>query len=239
MGARIGARSCPIRVSLIPERSVRVGLTAAQPGAAARARGAFLLADISGYTGFLQGVAEAHQALIIDAPEAPAAYALMSSLLETIMTSVMPPFRLAKLEGDAVFGIAADADLELRGGAVLACLRACYAAFAARMAEANSVWNCTCGSCARIHDLDLKFVLHHGEYIVQRVAGQEEFLGPDVNVAHRLLKNHAFELLGARPYALLTDAALASLEVSAEGMHPTVETYEHIPPIPVHILPLD
>ena len=215
-----------------------MGPTASQAGAV-RARGTFLLADISGYTGFLQGVGEAHQLLFIDQPEPPAAYALMSTLLETIMASVIPPFRLAKLEGDAVFAVASDAGLTIRGAAVVACLRACYAAFAARLAEANHLWTCTCGSCARIHDLDLKFVLHHGEYIAQRIAGQEEVLGPDVNVAHRLLKNHALDLVGGRPYALLTDAALAALEVSAAGMVPATETYEHIPPISVHVLPLD
>ena len=200
--------------------------------------GALLLADISGYTGFLQGVADAHRDLIIDVDEPPAAYALMSSLLDVMVTSMVPPFRLAKFEGDAVFAVAPDADLALRGSAVLDCLRACYAAFTARLGEANSRWTCTCGSCSRVQALDLKFVLHHGAYVVQRIAGQEELLGPEVNVAHRLLKNHALELVGGRPYALLTDAALAALDVPAEGMVATTETYDNIPPIPAHVLAL-
>lgn len=215
-----------------------VALTVGQSGQAARARGTLLLADISGYTGFLQGVADAHHALIIEADEPPVAYALMSSLLDAMVTAVVPPFRLAKFEGDAIFAVAPDPEFALRGADVLACLRACHGAFTARLAEANSLWTCTCGSCARVHELGLKFVLHHGDYVVQPIAGREELLGPEVNIAHRLLKNHAVDLIGVRPYALLTDAALVALGVSAEGMVATTETYEHVPPIPAHVLPL-
>ncbi len=200
--------------------------------------GALLLADISGYTGFLQGVGEAHQALVLESPEPPPAYSLMSSLIETIMTSVIPPFRLAKLEGDAVFAVAADGQSALRGAALVACLRGCYAAFGAQLATANSMWTCSCDACARIHTLDLKFVLHHGEFITQQIGGQEELLGPAVNVAHRLLKNHALELSAGRPYALITDGALASLDVPTAGMIAATETYDNLPPIAVHVLPL-
>lgn len=213
-----------------------MGLTTDQARVAGRTRGALLLADISGYTGFLQGVGEAHQALILDSPEPPPAYGLMSSLLETIMASIIPPFRLVKLEGDAVFAVAEE--LTLRGPAVVACLEACYGAFGTRLAEANSMWTCTCDACARIHTLDLKFVLHYGEFIAQRIGGQEEVLGPEVNVAHRLLKNHALELTGGRPYALISDAAVAVLGVPAAGMLELTEEYEHLPPIKVHVLPL-
>ncbi len=170
-----------------------MALTVGQSGQAARARGTLLLADISGYTGFLQGVADAHHALILEADEPPVAYALMSSLLDAMVTAVVPPFRLAKFEGDAIFAVAPDPEFALRGADVLACLRACHGAFTARLAEANSLWTCTCGSCARVHELGLKFVLHHGDYVVQPIAGREELLGPEVNIAHRLLKNHAID----------------------------------------------
>jgi Protein of unknown function (DUF2652) len=201
-------------------------------------RGTLLLADISGYTGFLQGVADAHRNLIV-VDDPPAAYSLMSSLLDVVVTAIAPRFQLAKFEGDAVFAVAPDPDLELRGGDVLACLRSCYAAFTTRLGEANSLWTCTCGSCSRVHELGLKFVLHHGSYVVQRIAGREELLGPDVNVAHRLLKNHVRDVIGARPYALLTDAVVRALDVPPAEMVTTTETYEHMPPVRAHILPLD
>ncbi len=176
-----------------------------------RRRGTLLLADISGYTRFLQGVADAHHSLIVEADEPPPAYALMSHLLDTIVVALSPSFRLAKLEGDAVFAVADDQapDGGASGEAVLACLHRCHAAFADQLAAAGSQWTCTCDACARIGELDLKFVVHHGTWVAQRIAGSDELLGPDVNLAHRLLKNHARDVVGPVPYALITDAAVS------------------------------
>jgi hypothetical protein len=196
-------------------------------------RGALLLADISGYTGFLQGVADAHVALIVEAPEPPPAYSLLSHLLDTILESLQPMFRLAKLEGDAVFAVQA-AEVEA-GDGVLERVRVCYTAFSEQLGSAGSMWTCQCDACARIDALDLKFVLHHGGYVIQPVAGQSELLGPEVNVAHRLLKNHARELVGDVPYVLVSDAAAGALGISTAGMAAGEETYEGIPPIPVHV----
>jgi hypothetical protein len=211
-------------------------MTLPSPGTS-RGSGTFLLADISGYTAFLHGVAEAHRALIIDAAEPPPAYALLSTLLDAMVEKVAPRFRLVKFEGDALFAIADDPDAA-HGPAVIDCLRACHAEFDALVANAGSQWTCTCDACARIDALGLKFVLHHGDYVVQRIVGREELAGPDVIVAHRLLKNHARDLVGDRPYALLSDATLAALDVPDEGMLPAVETYDDMPPVPVHVLPL-
>ena len=209
----------------------------AVPFATSREEGALLLADISGYTSFLQGVADAHRALIIESPKPPAAYEVVSSLLEVMVEAITPTFRLAKLEGDAVFAIADDRQMP-HGPSVMACLRGCYAAFRTHLEEAKSVWTCTCDGCSRLAFLDLKFILHHGEYVVHRVAGTEDVMGPQVNIAHRLLKNHARDLVGDRPYALLSEAAIEALQVPHEGWQATVEQYDDTPDIPVRILAL-
>lgn len=201
-----------------------------------RRRGALLLADISGYTGFLQGVADAHRDLIIEADEPPPAYALLSHLLDTMVSSIVPPFRLAKLEGDAIFAV--EDEPMPHGEAVIECLRACYTAFRERLGAAGSQWTCACAACARIGDLDLKFVLHYGGYVAQSIAGHEELLGPEVNVVHRLLKNHARELVGQVPYALVTDATVEALEIPTDGMVAGEEAYDDTPRIAVHVLPL-
>ena len=73
---------------------------------------------------------------------------------------------------------------------------------------------------------------------MQPIAGHQELLGPDVNVVHRLLKNHARDALGAVPYALLTDAAVAALDVPTDGMLPLEETYPDTPAIGVHVVAL-
>ena len=208
------------------------------PSQGSRRRGALLVADISGYTGFLQGVSDAHRELIIEADEPPPAYAVVSSLLDAMVTKLAPRFELAKFEGDAIFAVAADGPEAVHGPAVLACLRACHAAFTARLDQARSEWTCTCSSCARIGELGLKFILHHGEYVAQRIAGREELLGADVNVVHRLLKNHVRDLIGPRPYALVSDAALQALGVPADEMMPMSEAYDGMPPIAVHVLTL-
>ena len=57
-------------------------------------------------------------------------------------------------------------------------------------------------------------------------------------MAHRLLKNHASDLVGARPYALLTDAATTALDVATGEMPAIAETYPGLPPIEGHLLVL-
>lgn len=203
-----------------------------------RLRGALLLADISGYTGFLNGVADAHHELIVEADEPPQAYALLSHLLDAMVAKVAPPFRLVKFEGDALFAVADDPDMAVCGPAVLDCLRGCHAAFESILAEAGTQWTCACAACVRIGELGLKLILHHGEYVAQPIAGREELAGPDVILAHRLLKNHVRDLVGPRPYALLTDAAVRALEVPVGEMTPATETYDGLPPVPVRVLPL-
>jgi class 3 adenylate cyclase len=215
-----------------------MGATVRPVGQGVRSRGTLLLADISGYTGFLQGVADAHYDLIVEADAPPPAYELVASLLDGIVMDLVPPFHLVKFEGDAVFVVAADGEGAPGGADLLARLRACHAAFRMRLGEANARWTCTCDACSRIDELDLKFVIHHGDYVVQRVGQQEELLGPDVNAVHRLLKNHAFELIGPAPYALLSDAVVQALDVPADGMLEAIETYDRVPPIPVHVLAL-
>jgi hypothetical protein len=209
-------------------------------GRGTKLRGALLLADISGYTGFLQGVADAHHAIIIEADEPPAAYGLVSTLLDALATAVGPAFRVVKFEGDALFAVAVEEDgaAAIHGSALLDFLRASYAAFTTRLADASTQWTCTCDACARIQQLDLKFVVHHGDFVKQRIAMSEELAGPDVIVAHRLLKNHARDLVGSAPYALLSDAVIEALDVPAAGMLVAIETYDDLRPVPVHVLAL-
>ncbi len=201
----------------------------------ARRRGALLLADISGYTGFLHGVADAHHALIVEADEPPPAYAVLSHLLTTMVSAIQPAFHLAKVEGDAIFAVAGE---QLGGAEVLDSVRRCHAAFRGGLAEAAATWICNCAACARVGELDVKFVVHHGNYVAQPIAGREELLGADVNLAHRLLKNHARDLVGPVAYALLTDGAVRAMAIDTDGMVAGEETYDGQAPVPVHVLPL-
>jgi hypothetical protein len=152
---------------------------------------------------------------------------LLGSLLDGIVERIAPPFVISKLEGDAVFGFAADDELRLRGPSLLACLATCYEAYRTRLDAARDLMTCTCAACSSVGELDLKFVLHHGDYILQSIAGRQELLGPDVTVAHLLMKNHVTDLIGRSAYALLTESAAAHLEVPVEHALPIDERYEH------------
>lgn len=213
-------------------------MTIPLPGRGTRLQGVLALADISGYTGFLQGVQDAHPGLIIEGEEPPPAYAVVSSLLDALVSAVVPPFRLAKLEGDAMFVVADEPQPGLLGEGLLDCIRGCFAAFGQRLADAQEQWTCSCDGCSRIGRLDVKFVIHHGSYVQQSIMGHQELAGRDVIVVHRLLKNHAREATGGRPYALISDAAMEALGVPDAGLVPLVETYDDLPPVPAHVLAL-
>jgi len=199
--------------------------------------GPLLLADISGDTSFLQSVAAAHRDDAFAGGTVPDAYAMMSDLLDGIVGRVVPPFTLAKLEGDAVFVYATDVGSIPRAGSMLECLHDCYADFRRRLDSAHQIWTCRCDACSRIDALDLKFVLHAGSFVIQSIAGGQELVGPEVVMAHRLLKTEAAALVG-HAYALITEDAVTRFEVPTEGSVTLVETYEHYSPVRVHVFPL-
>ena len=91
------------------------------------------------------------------------------------------------------------------------------------MATAHSDWPCSCEPCRRIDQLDLKFVLHAGPFVIQAIAGRDELVGPEVVVAHRLLKSRAGDAVGHAAFALVTDAASEWLDVPADGGVSVVE----------------
>jgi class 3 adenylate cyclase/uncharacterized protein YndB with AHSA1/START domain len=177
--------------------------------------GSLVLADISGYTSYLAGVELEH------------AQDILRDLLEVIVERFQPVLTLAKLEGDAVFAYAPDARLP-RGESLLEILESTYAAFRDRVAACARRTTCECAACRAIPTLDLKFIVHHGAYVAQRVAGGAELVGSDINLVHRLLKNGVSEATGWRAYVLFTETALERLGVRPEGMHQQTETYEHL-----------
>jgi hypothetical protein len=200
--------------------------------------GVLLLADISGYTGFLQAVATAHRDDPIMFENVPEGYSLVSTLLDGIIERLVPPMTLSKLEGDAVFAFADDVDEVPRGAGMLACLTACYAAFRTQLDASERARTCDCGACSRGAGLDLKFIVHTGTYVVQSIGGGRELVGPQVVMAHRLLKNQGVAAVGQDGYALFTDAAITSLDIPDSGSVAMTETYEHYPPIDVRVFPM-
>ena len=62
----------------------------------------------------------------------------------------------------------------------------------------------------------------HGEYFVQTISGTRELVGSDVNLIHRLTKNHLSEQTGWRAYAMFTAQALACGAVVVGAVHRAV-----------------
>jgi hypothetical protein len=175
-----------------------------------------LLADISGYTGFMAGVEREHG--VDFSGGIPAAYSVLGALLDTIIGGVEPEFALVKLEGDAVFAAAPAASLDGEGGRVLEKLGAMYLAFLDARTRAIPANDHICTACPAVALLDLKAVLHRGHSVRQSVGSGSDLLGPAVTVAHRLLKNTIRERIGFRPYLFLTDAAATALGLGQVGV---------------------
>jgi Protein of unknown function (DUF2652) len=200
--------------------------------------GPLLLADISGYTSFLQSVAVAHADDAFADGAIPDAYAMMTDLLDGIVGRVVPPFTLSKLEGDAVFAFAVGSDEVPVGAAMIGCFTECYQDFRRRLGEARSIWTCHCHACSRVDTLDLKFILHAGPFVIQAIAGSDELVGSEVVMAHRLLKTDAAERVGSGACALLTEAAASAFGVPTADAISHVETYEHYEPIHIYLYAL-
>ena len=207
-------------------------------GAPTAASGPLVLADISGYTAFLQSVALAHRDDAFADGAVPEAYAILTRLLDGIVGRLVPPFTLSKLEGDAVFAFATDLDAVPKGSDVLTCFAGCHAGFRQQVASAKEIWPCWCDACANIEMLDLKFILHAGPFVLHEIAGQRELVGPEVVIAHRLLKSSAPELTGRGGFALVTSAAAEQLAIPLDDCAPIVESHEHYEPIDAHVFTL-
>jgi uncharacterized protein YndB with AHSA1/START domain len=179
-----------------------------------------LIADISGYTSYLAGVELDH------------AQDILADLMGTVVTSLRPTFRLAKLEGDAAFTFA-PAD-KVDGSLLLDTIERCYFGFRRRRRDVRQATSCECNACVRIPDLNLKFVAHVGPVARQKMMGLEELVGADVITVHRLLKNTVIESTGIAAYALFSQACIdaSGLDPAALGMTQHLESYEYIGEVP-------
>lgn len=179
--------------------------------------GTLLIADITGYTFFLSESELEH------------AQEILETLLEILIKETRPPLIISRTAGDAVISYAIG-NLEIQGQTFFELLEHIYLEF--RQTIELMVLNnrCNCAACANISNLDLKFFVHYGVFGIQKLGGHDELVGSDVNLIHRLLKNHIIEATGIRAYAVLTAAAVDALGLSeiAASMVPHQEAYEHL-----------
>lgn len=180
-------------------------------------KGYFVIADITGYTAFLTSSELDH------------AQDMLKNLFETILDQVKPPLIVSNYQGDAILTYAPEAGV-LQGQTLLELIENVYFAFSRKLENIRHATTCSCRACANISNLDLKLFAHYGEYVIQDMRGKQELGGPDVIVAHRMMKNQVKEKTGIKAYALFTDAAIQRLGLQALCVQLAAhcETYEHI-----------
>lgn len=185
-------------------------------GASPGERRILLIADLSGYTGYLM------------AGEIEEAPLIAGHLVETMLDQLSSEFEIAGLEGDAAFVHAPVGTLT--GDGLLAAIARSHRAFRQRIESLRQATTCECQACRRVPTLDLKFFVHVGEVIRQQILGRNEIAGRDVILVHRLLKDSQPAREGQHRFALLTDAAVRALGIdpASHGMRPVTQTYDHL-----------
>ena len=190
-------------------------------------RGCLLIADISGYTDYVVS--------------SPLEYAedVVSDITRDVVERLEPIVRVNKLEGDAAFGYALDGELD--ASMLLDTIEECYFGFRRRLRGIEHSTNCSCNACAKAPALDLKFVVHYGEFIRRARSGHEELTGQDVILVHRLLKNTVAEVAGVHGFALCTEACVNALGIdpTSLGLQAHEESYEDVGGVGAWVLDLE
>lgn len=186
--------------------------------------GYFLIADITGYTQYLS------------ASELDHAQQTLRALLNLLIQHTKPPLIISRLAGDAVISYA-QGERFLQPQVFLEVIEDTYVSFRQMLELMVRNTTCPCNACRNIGTLDLKFFVHYGEFAVQRLDAHDELVGSDVNLLHRLTKNHVTETTGLNAYALYTSAAIEQLGLADETnqFFALEESYEHLPQVRIFV----
>jgi hypothetical protein len=190
-------------------------------------KGYFVVADISGYTAFLTQSELDHAEVVLDI------------LIKAQVEQFYDPFVVNSFRGDGILAYVLD-NSGTYGLEFLHRLNDVYYNFTIQRETMYRNSTCPCLACQNIPSLDLKFFVHHGNFMLQKIGDREEMLGPDVIVVHRMMKNHVKEQTGVEAYTLLTDTALDALGLESlrPNLIPYQDEYEHIGKINMYVYDL-
>jgi uncharacterized protein YndB with AHSA1/START domain len=176
-----------------------------------------IIADLSGYTQLLAS------------SELAQSRAVVNSITSVLLEQTAPPLVISAVQGDAILMYAPE-ERFLRGQTLLEMLENMYCVFRRALEQEHYSTTCSCNACSLRPTLDLKIIVHVGEAIVEHDGARPVLHGPEVIVAHRLLKNSITLNSGIRAYAFFSEAAAhaMALDPALEGLAPHVETYEHL-----------
>lgn len=182
-------------------------------------KGYLLLADISGYTAFMANTELDHAPMVLH------------HIISFLTNELTPTLHLAEVEGDAIFLYRSETDIS-RGELLLELMEATYINFRNRKRTMMHNITCPCKACQAVKTLDLKFVLHYGDYMLQKVTGKVKPFGSCVNLAHRLLKNSVTKTAGWQGYVIFSNICLDKMNICPENIHKGIESYEHFGEVP-------
>jgi hypothetical protein len=199
-------------------------------------RALLLMADIGGYTEYMQF----HRSILGHAEAAT------SRMLDKVVNAARD-FDLIEIEGDAAFlsrdadGLDGRATLSAVTGAAVAMHRAFHEE--RRLIELNM---CPCGSCTQTSALKLKFVAHVGEVATQTIQRRRKLVGMDVIYVHRLLKNAVqvpeYVLVSEDLYrdggTAPSEPAMQEIAQDLEGIGPVRTYYMDVEDIAAPLAPL-
>jgi len=173
-----------------------------------------VLADISGYTQFM----------VENQMSAVHGQQCITFLIETLIREIDIPLRLQEIEGDALFLYAEDPGNEEDWNKVLqqipAKLLRFFEAFYDGAVLAMEATPCQCAICRNSKNLALKIVVHTGSAVFHQIGGFDKVSGPDVILAHRMLKNSVPD----KEYLLLSESAYRDIGQQMDG--PFLEGHE-------------
>ncbi len=177
--------------------------------------GFLVVADITGYSAYLSHTELEHAADVL------------RTLLDLLIDHAKAPLVMSGLEGDAVLSYSVDS-LRFEGQAFVELIEQTYVAFKRAIELMVMNTSCECNACANINALDLKFLVHHGRFVLQQMAGGVELVGADVNLVHRLMKNSIVAKTGIRAYTFFTASAVDQLAI--DGITADLTPYDEVFP---------
>jgi hypothetical protein len=186
--------------------------------------GLLLITDITGYSKY------------VNQSELEHAQSSLADLLRLLMDNTRSPLVLSKLEGDAVLSYAPYEGF-LQPQTLVEMIESTYLAFRKALELMILNTTCTCAACRNLRDLDLKFFVHCGSFTIQELKQYHELLGNDVNLVHRLTKNHIKEKTGMGAYTAYTQAVIERMGLGqiAENMVPHRETFADVGEVQLYV----
>lgn len=145
----------------------------------------YFIPDISGFTRFVNETEIEHSIHII------------AELLETLLDNNALGFKLAEIEGDALFMYSTELPSFEQ---LIAQVSQMLEEFHQHIYQYNHLRICDCGACQTAIHLKLKFIFHYGNLNFIKVKKFRKPYGKDVIRVHRLLKNK----IELQEYVLIT-----------------------------------